>query len=88
MIATKIRNRVKQIPSACPMVLSAFRYKQNASLDVAWPPDLPLANPAAKRGSRKIILVAKNRKYRWTSQRDSFSHPTRLVVERNKRERG
>jgi len=39
-----------QIPQARPADLSAFRYKQIASLVVAGPPDLPLANPAAQRG--------------------------------------
>jgi len=33
---------------------------------------LPLANPAAKRGSRTILLVAKNRKIRWVNLRDSL----------------
>jgi len=80
MIATKIRNRVKQIPQASPADLSAFRYKQNASLDDAGPPDLPLANPVAQRGSRRIILVAKNRKIRRVNLRDLLSHTTRLAL--------
>jgi len=67
----KIRNRVNQIPQARPADLSAFRYRQNVSIDVALPPNLPLANPAAKRGSRTIMLVAKNRKIRRVNLRDS-----------------
>jgi len=37
VIATKIRNRIYQIPQALPADRSAFRYKKNASLDVAGP---------------------------------------------------
>jgi len=75
MIATKIRNRVKQIPQARPADLSAFRNKQNASLDEAGPSDLPLANPTAQRGSPRIIWVAKNRKIRRVNLRDSLIQP-------------
>lgn len=39
MFATKTRNRLRQIPQARPADLSAFRYKQNASLNDAGPPD-------------------------------------------------
>jgi len=34
-----MRNRIYQIPRARPADSSAFRYGQNASLDVAGPPE-------------------------------------------------
>ena len=39
---------------------------------VVLPPDLTLANPVAKRGSRTIMLVAKNRKIRRVNLGDSL----------------
>jgi len=73
-----------QIPQARPAARSAFRYKQNATVNVVELPDLPSANPAVQHGSRRIFLVAKNRSFRRVNLRDSLGHATRVVVNSEK----
>ena len=94
MIATKIRNRVYQIPQARPNSVDLRETRSGSRVGfrrIAKPAEtlgefryvksMPFrANPAAQRGSLRILLVAKNRNFRRVNLRDSLGHETRVVV--------